>query len=86
MREVREELGRLIKVTGRIGETVQFFYALDDECWYEMVATFFRAEFEGNPVSTGEDELCWVDSREESELFFHACHAWAAAQASGPGE
>jgi 8-oxo-dGTP pyrophosphatase MutT (NUDIX family) len=81
VREVDEELGRLIKVTGRIGEAVEFFYSSDDECWYEMIATFFRAEFEGSPLKKGEDELCWVDSREQPKLFFHACHAWAAAQA-----
>jgi len=76
-------LGRLIKVIGRIGEAVQFFYASDDKCWYEMNATFVRAEFERGPVSTGEDELCWVDFRKQPEVFFHACHVWAASQASG---
>jgi len=86
VREVREELGRFVKVTKRIGEAVHFFYASDDRCWYEMIATFFRAEFEGGPVSTGVNELCWVDVREQLEVFFHACHAWAATHASGRGD
>ena len=79
-REVREELGRQIKVTARVGEATQFFYASDDKCWYEMAATFFRAELDEGPVSTREDELCWVDSREQPELFFHASHVWAVSQ------
>lgn len=85
VREVREELGRSIKVIGRLGEAVQFFYASDDTCWYEMVATFFRAEFADGPAGTGENELCWVDLREHPDLFFHACHGWAVARAAGQG-
>src|SRR5262249_39816047 len=33
-REVREELGRTVRLTGRIGEAVQFFYAHTERCWY----------------------------------------------------
>ena len=85
IREVRAELGRVITLTGRIGDAIQYFYASDDGCWYEMAATFFRAAFDGSPVSEGEDELHWVDGREQPEPFFHACHVWAAAQVAQGG-
>jgi 8-oxo-dGTP diphosphatase len=81
LREVREELGRRVRLLGKVGRAIQFFYAADDGCWYEMTAEFFRAEFEGEPLGVGEDGLLWVDPRKHSELFFHACHAWAAARA-----
>jgi ADP-ribose pyrophosphatase YjhB (NUDIX family) len=79
-REVREELGRAIRLVGRIGEAVQFFFAGDQERWYRMRAVFFQAEFEGEPVAAGEHELCWLDAHRDSALFFHACHAWAVAR------
>lgn len=79
-REVREELGYGIRLTRRIGDAIQFFYASDDGQWYEMEATFFCGELEGNASGTGEHELCWIDGRQRPELFFHACHAWAASQ------
>jgi adenylate kinase family enzyme/8-oxo-dGTP pyrophosphatase MutT (NUDIX family) len=80
-REVREELGRAVRLAGRIGDAVQFFYAGNEGRWYEMRAIFFRAEFEGEPLGIGSDELHWVDARLDGESFFHACHAWAACQA-----
>jgi 8-oxo-dGTP diphosphatase len=79
VREVLEELGRAIRLVGKIGEAVQYFYAPDDGCWYEMTAVFFRAEFEGEPLGRGEDELCWLDVGRAVEGFFHACHAWAGS-------
>jgi 8-oxo-dGTP diphosphatase len=80
-REVREELGRSVRLIGRIGEAVQFFYAADEDQWYEMTATFFGAEFDGTPLGTAEHDLCWLDANEQREVLFHACHAWAASQA-----
>src|SRR5262249_2725241 len=82
VREVREELGRNIRLLSRIGEAVQFFYPAHDRCWYEMMAVFFRAEFEGEPVGAGEYELHWLDPDGHSDHFFHTCHAWAVAQST----
>jgi 8-oxo-dGTP pyrophosphatase MutT (NUDIX family) len=81
VRETREELGRTLRLTGKIGEAVQVFYAGDDARWYEMTAVFFGGEFEGEPVGPSEHELCWLDPSTERESFFHACHAWAASRA-----
>src|SRR3954471_1515657 len=78
-REVREELGRAARLLGKVGGAVQFFHAADDGCWYEMTATFFRAEFVSEPIEAAEHELLWLDASEEGALFFHACHAWAAS-------
>ena len=80
-REVREELGRAVRVAGRIGDTVQVFYAGAEQRWYEMKAVFFRGEFKGEPVGAGSDELYWLDPVRERDAFFHACHAWAVSQA-----
>src|SRR5215813_14206370 len=44
-REVREELGRAIRLNGRLGDAVQFFYASGQRRWYEMKAAFFRGDF-----------------------------------------
>src|SRR5438034_3821461 len=52
-------LARLQRAGFLLGGTTQFFYASDNKCWYEMAATFSRAELDEGPVSTGEDELCW---------------------------
>jgi putative acetyltransferase len=81
LREVREELGRAVRLVARVGEAVQYFYAANDGCWYEMTAVFFRAEFEGEASTAGEHELCWLDAGGPGKLFFHACHAWAVARA-----
>jgi len=80
-REVREELGRGVRLDGRIGGAVQFFYAHAEQCWYEMTAVFFRGTFQGAPLGVGTDELVWLDADRDRASFFHACHAWAASQA-----
>ena len=78
MREVREELGRTIRVTGRIGEAVQAFFATEAACWYEMTAVFLNAELNGQTGGPVEHDLCWLDPIQDGASFFHACHAWAA--------
>ena len=80
-REVHEELGRGIRLRGTIGHAIQYFYAADEERWYEMTATFFRAEFDGELRGAGAHELSWIRTDGHEELFFHACHAWAVRQA-----
>jgi len=79
-REVLEELGRAVRLTGRIGDAVQRFYAVSEQRWYEMTAVFFRGEFDGEPIGAGSDELYWLDPTRECDAFFHAGHAWAASQ------
>ena len=80
-REVREELGRVIRLNGRIGDAVQFFYAGTEQRWYEMKAAFFRGDFERESIGAGSDELHWLDARPDRDCFFHASHAWAVSQA-----
>ena len=80
-REVREELGRAVRLTDRIGEAAQRFYAGSEQRWYEMTAVFFRGELAGEPSGAGSDELYWLDPTRERDAFFHACHAWAASRA-----
>jgi 8-oxo-dGTP pyrophosphatase MutT (NUDIX family) len=77
IREVREELGRSVRLLARIGEALQFFYAAEEERWYRMSAVFFHAEFADGPVAAGEHELCWLDPNRNGVLFFHTSHAWA---------
>ena len=81
VREVREELGRGVGVQEVLGEAVQFFFAGDEDRWYEMRATFFRAVLLDDLREGGEYELHWVDPRAEAGRFFHECHAWAACRA-----
>lgn len=81
LREIREELGRAARVTGRIGEAVQYFHARGDGCWYEMTAVFFRAELAAEPAGDAEHELVWLDAEREADAFLHACHGWAVSRA-----
>ncbi len=39
VREVREELARSVRLVRRIGEATQFFYAADDDCGHEDLAS-----------------------------------------------
>jgi 8-oxo-dGTP pyrophosphatase MutT (NUDIX family) len=80
VREVREELGRGVRVHADLGEAVQYFYAGDEGRWYEMRASFVRGILDDSPAGSGEYDLHWVDAREDADLFFHECHAWAASQ------
>ena len=80
VREVREELARSVRLVSKIGEATQFFYAVDDDCYYKMVGVFFLAEFPDEPSGQGEHDLFWLPLAEAAGAFFHECHAWAAHQ------
>ncbi len=80
MREVREELGRSVRLIAEIGQTTQYFYAAAEDCYYKMEASFFRAELIAKPVERGEYELQWVKLADARETFFHQCHVWAIKQ------
>jgi 8-oxo-dGTP diphosphatase len=82
IREVREELGRLITVRRKIGQAIQFFYADDEAVWYKMEAYFFAAELEGTTGDQPEYDLQWVDPVSGKSAFFHECHVWAAFAAA----
>ncbi|HZS08485.1 MAG TPA: NUDIX domain-containing protein [Blastocatellia bacterium] len=75
-REVREELARGVRITGRISKAIQYFPA--DGRHYRMEAVFFAAEFTGEPTGEGEHQLHWLDPGEIEQAFFHESHAWAA--------
>jgi 8-oxo-dGTP diphosphatase len=81
VREVREELGRNIRLIRKIGEATKYFYAASDDRHYEMVAVFFVAEFRDEPSGQGEYELYWLPLKEAEGAFFHESHAWAVHQA-----
>jgi 8-oxo-dGTP pyrophosphatase MutT (NUDIX family) len=77
VREVREELGRDVRLVGKIGAALQYFFARSEDRYYEMTAVFFRAEFVGELLGPGEYNWCWYDTSQPGRLFFHACHDWA---------
>jgi len=80
VREVREELGHALRLVGKIGEAVQYFFAVADGRYYAMRAVFFQAELAEVPLGPGEYEVCWLDASHPTPLFFHACHDWAVRQ------
>jgi 8-oxo-dGTP pyrophosphatase MutT (NUDIX family) len=81
-REVSEKLALGVRLTRKVGEAVQYFYAEADERYYRMRATFFAGEFTDEaPGGASEHELSWLSLEEVERGFFHACHAWAARQA-----
>jgi 8-oxo-dGTP diphosphatase len=80
VREVREELGHALRLIGKIGEAVQYFFAVADGRYYAMQAVFFRAELAEVSLGPGEYEVCWLETSHLTPLFFHACHNWAVQQ------
>lgn len=80
VREVREELGRALRLINKIGEAVQYFCAVSDGKYYAMRAVFFRAALAEVPLGPGEYEVCWLDTSHPVPVFFHACHDWAVRQ------
>jgi 8-oxo-dGTP diphosphatase len=80
VREVREELGCALRVVGKIGEAVQYFFAAADDRYYAMPAVFFRAELGEATLGPAESRICWLDLEGPKPLFFHACHDWAVRQ------
>ena len=59
----------------------KFFFAADEDRWYEMHARFYLAELTEQADSSGEYVLQWINSRTQQHRFFHACHAWACHRA-----
>lgn len=80
-REVREELARGVRLTHRLGEALQYFYAPSDDMHYRMHAVFFTGEFTELSDTVAEHELEWLPLRDVERACFHACHAWAIHQA-----
>lgn len=78
-REVREELGRGIRLGKWLGEVVQYYYAGDRDIWIRMEASYVKAEFTQNAAGNSEFELQWANPFEEGDLFFHESHAWVAS-------
>lgn len=80
VREVREELGHALRLVGKIGEAIQYFFAAVEGKYYAMRAVFFQAELAEVSHGPGEYEVCWLDAGHPAPLFFHACHDWAVRQ------
>lgn len=78
LREIQEECGCRARILGQLGEALQYFR--DATRWYKMVATFYRAEFEGAPSGSAEHELVWLEPGDMGG-FFHQCHEWAVTRA-----
>jgi 8-oxo-dGTP diphosphatase len=71
-REVREELGRAVRLTGCIGQSLHYFDT-EGHC-QATYATFFSAELGDQITTDHERHLEWVPAEE----LFHASQAWAA--------
>ena len=81
VREVREELGCTLRLVGKIGGAVQYFFAATEGRHYAMRAVFFRAEFVERPHGVAaEYEVCCLDVSHPGPWFYHACHDWAVRQ------
>ena len=80
VREVREELGGTLRLVHKIGEALQYFFAVSEGRYYAMQAVFFRAELIEESHGPAEYELCWLDVSHPDPWFFHACHDWAVWQ------
>src|SRR5215471_13622651 len=81
VREVREELGRHVRLIEEIGKAIQYFHASEENCSYKMEATFFRAELVDGPTESAEYEISFPPITSVSTSFFHQCHEWAIDQA-----
>ncbi len=71
-REVREELGRHVSLTERIGQAVKYFEK-DGHC-LALYATFYAGELGEQISAAHETELEWV----RPEDLHHEHHTWAA--------
>jgi 8-oxo-dGTP diphosphatase len=71
-REVREELGRRVVLSHRIGQAMKYFES-DGYC-QALYATFYAAELGELVSNSHEHQLEWV----RPDNLFHAHHAWAA--------
>ncbi|HUQ32470.1 MAG TPA: NUDIX domain-containing protein [Pyrinomonadaceae bacterium] len=81
-REVREELGRDVRLIEEIGQATQYFRAAVAGHNYKMEATFFRADFTNDEqAKPSEHELQMLPVNIASDSFFHECHTWAVWQA-----
>ena len=83
LREISEEMGCKGRISCRIGEATQYFFAPSDNKHYKMEAVFFAVELLEEPqtgVLEDGEELCWLPITEAQEKLFHACHAWAVGQ------
>ena len=82
IREVDEELARGVRLNRKLGDALQYFYSVTDNCHYKMRATFYAGEFTGAlRDGAGEHEVYWLSPTEAGQSCFHACHAWAVRQA-----
>jgi len=80
LREVREELGRDVRLIEEIGKAIQYFHASEENCSYEMEATFFRAELVAGRKEPAEHEFSYLRLSSVTTAFFHQCHEWAIEQ------
>ena len=71
-REVKEELGCEIRLTGGIGHALQYFTS--DGEGLTMHAAFYAGVLGQRVQASHEHELEWVTT----EQLCHPCHAWAA--------
>ena len=71
-REVKEELGCEIRLTGGIGHALQ--YSTNDGHSLAMHAAFYAGILGEEVQAHHEHELEWVPA----EQLYHPCHSWAA--------
>jgi 8-oxo-dGTP pyrophosphatase MutT (NUDIX family) len=80
VREAGEEIGGTLHLVSKIGEAVQYFFAVTEGQYYVMQAVFFRAHLAEGVLGPAEYEMCWLDVSHPAPWFFHACHDWAVQQ------
>lgn len=81
-REVREEIAQSMSVIDRIGQSIQYFFAEDENCHFRMRADFLRIELTGPLSVSAEYEIEWLPLNQIESAFFHESHRWAVWRAA----
>jgi hypothetical protein len=76
-RELREELGRGVQLTGNIGTVTQYFKSINKPLHFKMQAQFFTAVFTDDVTGGGEFEMHQVPLDKVQGAFFYESHEWA---------
>ena len=79
VREVMEECGLEIELTGSLGTADQLLERAGEERGLRKRCAFFRARVEGASRSPSEPDhaLLWVTMEEGDRRLTHECHSWA---------
>jgi len=76
-REVEEECAQRVQIVEKIGEALQYFYAVSEDTYFAMQAIFYTGAFLGQTPGQAEYPVVWMFPDDKAP-FFHASHLWAA--------